>query len=60
MKIGNIELKNNQINIAIISQDTQNINNFINSFSAKTHIGQLISNQNIFESNLTIEQENGF
>lgn len=56
----NIELKNNQINIAIISQDTQNINNFINSFSTKTHIGQLISNQNIFESNLTIEQENGF
>ena len=56
----NIELKNNQINIAIISQDTQNINNFINSFSAKTRIGQLISNQNIFESNLTIEQENGF
>jgi Tfp pilus assembly protein PilN len=56
----NIELKNNQINIAIISQDTQNINNFINSFSAKTHIGQLISNQNFFESNLTIGQENGF
>ena len=55
-----LSLKNNQINIAIISQDTQNINNFINSFSAKTRIGQLISNQNIFESNLTIEQENGF
>jgi hypothetical protein len=56
----NIELKNNQINIAIISQDTQNINNFINSFSAKTNIGQLINNQNFFESNLTIGQENGF
>lgn len=55
----NIELKNNQINIAIISQDAQNINNFINSFGSKVHMGQLIGNQNIFESNLTIGLENG-
>ena len=49
-----IKLNSNKITIAIVSQNTQNINSFIKIFKDNASISQIISNKNLFESNITI------
>lgn len=49
-----IELNSSQIQIALVSENTQNINNFIEIFKNNAQVGKIINNQNLFESNITI------
>lgn len=58
LRARSIRLNNGVITIAVVAQNTQNINNFINKFSI-ARVGQIINNKNYFESNITIGLDNG-
>ena len=54
LKAREIKLQNQKLIISIVSPNTKNINDFIKAFESIADISQIVSNKNLFESNITI------